>query len=264
MLSDVGDAIVVDIGGTTSDIGVLQGGFPRESTLAVDLGGVRTNFRMPDLLSIGLGGGSLVSETGHEVGPRSVGHALVREARVFGGNTLTATDLAVASGGADVGDAGLLSGLDPGVVARGLETVRSKLDRAVDDMKPSDRSLPVILVGGGALLVTGELDCAPRLIRPPHADVANAVGAAIAQVGGEAERIVSYRAAPREQAIAEVKARAVDVAVKAGALRETVSIVDIDETDLAYMEPGTKRLRIRAVGEISLPGETGSGSEGKS
>ena len=136
--------------------------------------------------------------------------------------------------------------------------------RAVDDMKPSDRSLPVILVGGGALLVTGELDCAPRLIRPPHADVANAVGAAIAQVGGEAERIVSYRAAPREQAIAEVKARAVDVAVKAGALRETVSIVDIDETDLAYMEPGTKRLRIRAVGEISLPGETGSGSEGKS
>ena len=37
-------------------------GFPRESSIAVDIGGVRTNFRMPDVLSIGLGGGSLVDD----------------------------------------------------------------------------------------------------------------------------------------------------------------------------------------------------------
>ena len=59
-LSGVDDAIVVDIGGTTSDVGVLQKGFPREATVAVEVGGVRTNFRMPDVFSIGLGGGSLV------------------------------------------------------------------------------------------------------------------------------------------------------------------------------------------------------------
>ena len=56
------DAVVLDVGGTTSDIGVLVDGFPRESSLAVDVGGVRTNFRMPDIVSIGVGGGSLVRE----------------------------------------------------------------------------------------------------------------------------------------------------------------------------------------------------------
>ena len=59
-LSGLDDCAVVDIGGTTTDVGVLQHGFPREASVAVDIGGVRTNFRMPDVLSIGIGGGSRV------------------------------------------------------------------------------------------------------------------------------------------------------------------------------------------------------------
>ena len=58
--SSLKDAIVVDVGGTTTDLGVIQNGFPRESSVAVTIGGVRTNFRMPDVISIGLGGGSIV------------------------------------------------------------------------------------------------------------------------------------------------------------------------------------------------------------
>ena len=46
-LCGVDDAVVVDIGGTTTDVGVLVGGFPREASVAVKIGGVRTNFRMP-------------------------------------------------------------------------------------------------------------------------------------------------------------------------------------------------------------------------
>ena len=65
-LSRMDDAIVIDVGGTTTDLGVLQAGFPRESGVAVTIGGVRTNFRMPDVISIGLGGGSIVRE--HEDG----------------------------------------------------------------------------------------------------------------------------------------------------------------------------------------------------
>ena len=49
-LSGLEDCAVVDIGGTTADVGVLQHGFPREAAVAVDIGGVRTNFRMPDVL----------------------------------------------------------------------------------------------------------------------------------------------------------------------------------------------------------------------
>src|SRR3990172_13359664 len=98
-LSGLEDALVVDVGGTTSDVGCLKSGFPREANNVVEVGGVRTLFRMPDLLSIGLGGGSLVEQGGDgiiRVGPRSVGYRLTEKALVFDGDTLTATDVAVA------------------------------------------------------------------------------------------------------------------------------------------------------------------------
>ncbi|MFQ5885974.1 MAG: hydantoinase/oxoprolinase N-terminal domain-containing protein, partial [Anaerolineae bacterium] len=72
-LSGVKEAVVVDLGGTTSDVGMLVGGFPREASLAVEIGGVRTNFRMPDVLSFGLGGGSIISTDPLRIGPQSVG-----------------------------------------------------------------------------------------------------------------------------------------------------------------------------------------------
>src|SRR5205823_539436 len=52
-LSGEADCVVVDVGGTTTDVGALQHGFPREASVAVGVGGVRTNFRMPDMLSHG-------------------------------------------------------------------------------------------------------------------------------------------------------------------------------------------------------------------
>ena len=69
-LSSLQNAIVIDVGGTTTDLGVIQNGFPRESSVAVTIGGVRTNFRMPDVYSIGLGGGSIVRQ--HEDGTVTV------------------------------------------------------------------------------------------------------------------------------------------------------------------------------------------------
>ena len=68
--------MVVDVGGTTTDVGQLKSGFPREANSVVKIGGVRTLFRMPDLLSIGLGGGSHVSLDPVAVGPLSVGYRL--------------------------------------------------------------------------------------------------------------------------------------------------------------------------------------------
>src|SRR5438874_2436992 len=56
-LSGLQEALVVDIGGTTTDVGALQHGFPREAGVAVEVGGGRTNLRMPDVSSIGPAGG---------------------------------------------------------------------------------------------------------------------------------------------------------------------------------------------------------------
>ena len=106
-LSQKGDALVVDVGGTTTDLGMIQNGFPRESSIAATIGGVRTNFRMPDVVTIGLGGGSIVRENDDgivTVGPDSVGFEITDKALVFGGDVMTATDIAVRLGMFSLGD----------------------------------------------------------------------------------------------------------------------------------------------------------------
>lgn len=78
-LTKIKDAIVVDIGGTTTDVAPLEKGFPRPASAYVEIGGVRTNFRMPDTFSSALGGGSIVkfNEDGSvQIGPKSVGYKL--------------------------------------------------------------------------------------------------------------------------------------------------------------------------------------------
>lgn len=253
-LTGLDNAIVVDIGGTTSDIGVLQDGFPRESNVVIEVGGVRTNFRMPDILTIGLGGGSIVADDGRRIGPQSVGYRLVEEALVFGGQTLTATDLIVAAGAANIGSAEYVDALDREIVANGTATILRMLDHAIERMKPGSGPLPIVLVGGGSVLVTEKLRAASEMLCPDYAGVANAIGAAIAQIGGEAERLVSYRDLPREEAIKQVTREAVGLAQAAGADAATIKVVDIDETSISYMDEGATRLRIKAVGDIaSLP-----------
>src|SRR5262249_57020011 len=69
------DALIADIGGTSTDIGVLVNGFPWESSQGVEIGGIRTNLRMPDLVTIAIGGGTVLGGTDRAVrlGPVSVG-----------------------------------------------------------------------------------------------------------------------------------------------------------------------------------------------
>lgn len=250
-LSGLHDAIVVDIGGTTSDIGVLQNGFPRESNRVIEVGGVRTNFRMPDILALGLGGGSIVADDGRSIGPRSVGHDLLSEGLHFGGSTLTATDIALAAGGRRLDSCTATPDLPAGLVRDANQLMHDMLDAGIDRMKPSKSPLPVILVGGGAILIPGRLAATDTVIRPENAGVANAIGAAIAQIGGEAEAIHNYADTPRETALEQVAARARQRAMEAGADPDTLRIVDQEEIAVPYMERGATRVRVKLVGEIA-------------
>lgn len=250
-LSGLTDCAVVDVGGTTADVGILVGGFPREAAGESEAAGVRTNFRIPDVLSLGVGGGSLVAADG-EVGPRSVGYRLTDEALVFGGDTLTATDLAVAAGAADIGDAGAVAGVDRAFAERALARIAERLAETVDRMRTSAAPLPVVAVGGGSVLVPGGLPGFPDVRRPAHFDVANAVGAAIAQVGGEVDRVFRVPEGKRDQVLATARDEAVRRAEESGARPGTVRVVDVEEVPLAYLPGGATRIRVKAVGELDL------------
>lgn len=251
-LAKAKEAMVVDIGGTTSDVGMLLHGFPRESAVAVDIGGVRTNFRMPDVLAIGLGGGSLVRDDGARIGPDSVGYELTEKALVFGGDVLTTTDIVVAAGLEEIGDKSRVAHLEPAVINTAIDTMHRMVDEAVDRMKTSADPLPVILVGGGAILVSRDLPSASQIIKPDHASVANAIGAAIAQVGGEVDRVFSLEGLGRDEALNQAKQEATGKAVEAGAVADTVQIVDIEEVPLAYLPSSATRIRVKAVGDLAM------------
>jgi N-methylhydantoinase A/oxoprolinase/acetone carboxylase beta subunit len=251
-LSGRKDAVVVDIGGTTTDIGSLTHGFPREAAVAVEVGGVRTNFRMPDVSSFGLGGGSLVTIDPLTIGPSSVGYRLTEEALVFGGKTLTATDISVAAGMAEIGDPILVSDLPRVLVNEAIQRMRDVTAAGIDRMKTNADPAPVILVGGGSILVGDSLEGASELIRPDHFEAANAVGAAIAQISGDVDRVFSLSETTRERALEEAKFEATERAVAAGAASDSVQIVDVEDVPLAYLPGNATRIRVKAVGDLRL------------
>ena len=253
-LSRLTDAIVIDVGGTTTDFGVIQHGFPRESSVAVTIGGVRTNFRMPDIISIGLGGGSIVRERPDgtvTVGPDSVGYEITKRALCFGGGTLTATDIAVRLGMADIGDASLVAGVDEALAKKALEAIRTMVEDSIDAMKISNDDVEVVLVGGGSIVLPGELRGASRVCNPEHSGCANAIGSAISKVSGSYEQLVDYSAVPRDEALAAAKAEAARLAVEAGALPETVEIIEVEDVPLAYHPGNTCRVRVKAAGDLA-------------
>lgn len=262
-LTGVQDAIVMDVGGTTTDIGVLANGFPRESSIAVDIGGVRTNFRMPDILAIGLGGGTRVHLDPAlyaaaeipagvlKVGPDSVGYRIAQEAMVFGGATLTTSDVAVATGRADFGDSAALPDFSAAMLTATWARFQAMLEEAVDRMKTTRGDATILAVGGGNFLIADSLKGAARVLRPQHAAVANAVGAAIAQVGAQIEQIIAYDREPRAEAIERMRRDVTAQVVAAGGIAETVQIVEVDEVFLSYLPGRAAQLRVRAVGDLA-------------
>lgn len=78
----------------------------------------------------------------------------------------------------------------------------------------------------------------------------NAIGAAIAQISGQMERVFFFDGISREEALEFAKNSAVDEAIRAGADPAKVEIVDVEEVPLAYIGKAS-RIRIKAAGSLA-------------
>lgn len=251
LLTGIDDAVVVDVGGTTCDVGLLQRGFPRESTVAMSLAGVRSNFRIPDVLSFALGGGTIISDDGQTVGPESVGFRITEKALLFGGDTLTFSDIAVAAGATPMGDAARVADVSPETISAAMAIVGARVVHAVEKAMLRADDTPVIVVGGGGPLlavVPGLED----LVIPENAGVANAVGAAFAEAGGEVDRVFNLAGRSRVEVLDQAKAEAIAKAVEAGADPDTVRIVDAEDVPLTHLGGGSAvHVRVKAAGPFA-------------
>lgn len=245
--------IVVDIGGTTTDVGVLEGtGFPRQAPAYVSVAGVTVNYSMPLIHSIGLGGGSIVRDVGGNVsvGPDSVGHHLEKRSYVFGGSILTTTDISVASGKSVLGSKESVQHLEPGILSSVQKRIKKLLETAIDVVKTSPEPLPVLMVGGGSVIAPLSIKGASVVERPPYHDVANAVGAAISKVGGTVDIVQNTSQQSEKDAISYAKQLAIDRAVQAGADATSVSIVSVESIPLQYVSNQVRTI-VKATGDLN-------------
>lgn len=63
-LTGIKDAVVIDVGGTTTDIGIIKNGRPKLQYANINLfDEIRTHMPMPASKSIGIGGGTIVRDS---------------------------------------------------------------------------------------------------------------------------------------------------------------------------------------------------------
>ena len=174
-------------------------------------------------------------------------------ARVFGGDTWTASDIAVAAGYARMGDAGRVADLDPARLRSAVAEIHRLFADAIDRMKVSAEAVPLVLVGGGSVLIHEEIPGVSDVIIPQGSSVANAIGASIAQASGEIDRVFSYEQSGRETALESATAQARQAAIDGGAAASSLSVVEVEELPLAYVPGGAVRVRVKVVGNLDLP-----------
>ncbi|KIN05893.1 hypothetical protein OIDMADRAFT_176029 [Oidiodendron maius Zn] len=242
--SDDREVLVIDVGGTTTDIcALLKTGYPRQSSAFVKIAGVRTNFTLPDVHSIALGGGSIVRQASRTlVGPDSVGAQLEVESVCFGGSTVTATDLVQAKDEALVPEA---------VKASGLKECLRILEEAIDIVKTKKGDAKVILVGGGSIIIGDHINGVGQVIRPNYFAVANAVGAAIGKISGAIEKMFIPGVRSLDEEIEDAKVLATEKCVTAGGKRGTIEVVEVEAVPISYVTNGATQLYVRVIGDLA-------------
>lgn len=206
------DAIALDIGGTTTDIAIFADGVPLLEAFGVTINGHKTLIRGLNTRSIGIGGDSRVKLENNQiiVGPEREGPAAA-----FGGLHPTPTDAMIVLGMASIGDREkaataikeIATRMNRSVmetaqvivdntcniiashVADMIEEINNKPVYTIHEMLEGKKLCPksLYVVGGPAQSMhglLGKLLGCPAYV-PEHAEVANAIGAALARTTAE-------------------------------------------------------------------------------
>lgn len=250
------DAVVIDVGGTSTDVGMLKNGTPMRSMQPSTIGGVTLHFSAPDVLSIALGGGSKLCLNTQKMGPASVGRELKQQALCFGGNEVTFTDIAIRLGHMHI----------PGVCLEHLQKhpnmpserqcqqlymqAEQHVTQLVRQMRGREQALPCVFVGGGSRLFSATCPLkaanAASSALAEYFDVANAYGAALAEISGTVDTLVSLT--QRESTLEALKAQATERAIAKGANPNGLRLIDQQIIPYPYASGQMARVIMRMSG----------------
>jgi N-methylhydantoinase A/oxoprolinase/acetone carboxylase beta subunit len=208
------DSVILDIGGTTTDIAVFADGAPLIEREGIDIGSHPTLVSALKVHSIGIGGDSAISVVGPEVrvGPNRLGPSVC-----LGGERVTLTDALNYAGACEVGDvAASRKAIDAYAAARTLtgeklaaravdfaarairdatralvDEINSKPVYTIHELLEGKKIVPkkVYLMGGPAEAMKENIRQLFQLSTevPANFDVANAIGAALTRTTWELE-----------------------------------------------------------------------------
>ncbi|MDD5711971.1 MAG: hydantoinase/oxoprolinase family protein [Smithellaceae bacterium] len=286
------DAVALDIGGTTTDIAVFADGIPLLEAFGVTIEGHKTLIRGLHTKSIGIGGDSRVKvQDGRLViGPEREGPAAA-----FGGPAPTPTDAMIVLGLTDIGDASKAKAAMDQIatqmnitaqeaaheifeetcrkivvaVHEVIEEINNKPVYTIHEILAGKKLTPeaLYIVGGPARPMRtrlGELLNLDARIHE-HAEVANAIGAALARttaevtivadtelktltMGEDGLQISINPGFTRDQAITIGKEKLREKALRLGAKEEDLEIEVIEDQEFNMVRDGCrtgKNLRIK-------------------
>ncbi|KAL2281723.1 hypothetical protein FJTKL_11403 [Diaporthe vaccinii] len=246
--NDDRDLLVIDVGGTTTDVcSLLPNGYPRQSAACVKVAGVKTNFSMPDVHSIALGAGSVIRnhESQVSVGPDSVALEESTKALHSGGPFFTAGDL---------------KHLQPdelhqqGIAFETIDSAKRVIQRLIQDSVTASKTkvedATVLLVGGGSFILPDRIEGTDSVVRPPFYQVANAVGAAIGKISSTFDKLIKPGDRNVRDIVEDGKRQAIVMCEQAGGDPSDVEIVDLETIPEPYAMDGTFRLVVRVVSSI--------------
>lgn len=261
-LSGIKNGIVIDVGGTSTDIGYIVDGFPRESAMSVEIGGVKTNIRAPDLTSIALGGGTIIKHKEDKlVGlrPESAALNLQTLAKSYGGPMTTVHDIAVNLGRLNESleifgtpyatDLKKVKNLPEKVVKDAWDAIQKRVEKTIDEMKTTPEDVPVVMVGGGSMVVPDTYKGASEINRPEDFEVAGALGSTIAEISAYAENVIDLDHIDRKEGINNTIKMAKENLERNGGDRETAEVLNIEEIPFTYMPGEREKVRVKVKGK---------------
>lgn len=255
-LSQLDRCIVVDVGGSTIDIGRMMNGQPEATSGPSTILDIPVNVRMPKTESLAYGGGSLISNKRDVIKiEATIASDIEREGMAWGGKSWTLTDSFLKVFSESFKDEKielvLLDKLSADDCYKVIHTVSKELKDRIARLQLRNEELPVVVVGGGSPMLVGNIFSKyDKVAHPAGYHICNALGACFAPLSAEIDKVFWLHHKTKEEIITQAKEMIIAELLSKGASENSIRISAVEEFPFDYLKGEVIRLRIKGLGEM--------------
>ncbi|MBA4493310.1 hydantoinase/oxoprolinase N-terminal domain-containing protein [Paenactinomyces guangxiensis] len=132
------------------------------------------------------------------------------------------------------------------------DNMLDRIFQVIGRFQPRFEPLPIVFVGEGSAGIASRFKYPwSDVLHPRFHSYASSIGACIAPVSGQVDRMYWLDEMTREDTLEMAKKEAVQKALLAGAVPESVVVQSIKATPLAYIPSKALRVQVKAIGALS-------------